>query len=98
MDQRQREWVHRREGGGRDRSLDMREGDNDGGYKSGGVHQGDQGTHKAGEVKREHAYLADWAQQKLEETTAAAVQATDESNIRAMEAQRAAEGQQTAAP
>ena len=57
-----------------------------------------KGKHKAVEVKREHDYLENSTQQKLEETTAAAVKAADESKRRAMEAQRAAEGQQPAAP
>ena len=57
-----------------------------------------EGKYKAVEVKREHDYLEDLAQQKLEEATAGAVKAADESKRRAMEAHRAMEVQQAAAP
>ena len=47
--------------------------------------------YKAVEVKREYDYMEDLAQRRLEEATAAAVKAAEESKRRAMEAKRAME-------
>ena len=73
----------------------MRERDDEGNHRSSGVHQCDRGfgaggrEYKAVEVKRECDYIEDWAQQRLEAATAAAMKAAEESKRRAMEAQQA---------
>ena len=58
----------------------------------------EKGKHKAGEVKREYDYMEDLTPQKLEEATAAAVTVAEYSKRRAVEAQRAMEAHQAAAP